>query len=95
MWGDLATDLPPVEPDDEGYTSLIQLVPDEKREMASSMLRGLLSNVKAQLSPDQYVAYCGHLKAAWAAHSRGDAATARTILAAYGLPYDMLVAQMG
>lgn len=93
MWGDLNADTAP-EPEDEGYLSLIQLVPDDKREMASSMLKGFLSNVKAQLSPENYRTYCSHLKAAWTAHQNGDSATARAILAQYGLPYDQLVAEM-
>jgi len=93
MWGDLTVDAP-VESEDEGYLSLIQLVPETQREMASSMLRGLLANVKAQLSSDNYRTYCANLKAAWDAHSRGDVVTARKILAAYGIPYDLLVAQM-
>jgi hypothetical protein len=94
MWGDLATDTP-VPESDEGYLSLIQLVPEDRREMASSMLRGLLANVKAQLTPENYRTYCSHLRAAWEAHSRGDAATARLILDSYGLPYDLIVARMG
>lgn len=93
MWGDLTVDTAP-EPEDDGYLSLIQLVPEDKREMASSMLKGFLSNVKAQLSPDHYRTYCDHLKAAWTAHQNGDTATARHILAQYGVPYDQLVAQM-
>lgn len=94
MWGDMAVSNPEPEPEDEGYASLIQLVPDEKREMASSMLRGLLANVKAQLTPDNYRLYCSHLKTAWQAHESGDANTARSILQGYGIPYDMIVARM-
>jgi len=93
MWGDIAK-APIAEPEDEGYLSLIQLVPEDRREMAASMLRGLLANVKAQLSPENYRIYCGNLKAAWDAHQSGDHNTARAILANYGIPYDMIVAQM-
>lgn len=93
MWGDMAVERPD-EPEDEGYLSLIQLLPDDKREMASTMLRGMLANVKAQLTPENYRIYCGHLKAAWDAHQSGDRATARTILMGYGIPYDVIVEQM-
>lgn len=93
MWGDLTVDTAP-ESDDEGYLSLIQLVPETQREMASSMLRGLLANVKAQLSSDNYRLYCANLKAAWQFHQAGDPEAARSILAQYGIPYDLLVAQM-
>jgi len=93
MWGDIAQ-APIAEPEDEGYLSLIQLVPEDRREMASSMLRGLLANVKAQLSPENYRIYCGNLKAAWDAHQSGNHDVARRILSAYGIPYDAIVAQM-
>lgn len=94
MWGDMNVSPPLAPEEDEGYLSLIQLVPDDKREMASSLLRGLLANVKAQLSPENYAVYCSHLKEAWNAHQRGDADTARKILMGYGIPYDVIVAQM-
>ncbi len=94
MWSDLANDPPIQETEDEGYLSLMKLVPEDKREMASSMLRGLLANVKAQLTPDNYRVYCAHLKAAWEAHQVNDHEKARTILAQYGIPYDLLVMQM-
>lgn len=93
MWGDLIV-APEPDSEDEGYISLLNLIPEANREMGSTMLRGLLANVKAQLSPENYRIYCGHLKAAWDAHQSGDAETARTILTGYGIPYDMLVAKM-
>ena len=93
-WADLASTPPSETEPDEGYNSLIQLVPEDRREMASTMLRGLLSNVRAQLSPENYRIYCGNLREAWNAHQSGDADKARSILNAYGIPYDMIVAQM-
>ena len=93
MWGDLAVQKQEETPD-EGFASLIELIPPDRREDAESMLRGFLSNVRSQLSPENYRVFCANLKQAWNAHTSGDQDTARSILAAYGLPYDMLVAQL-
>lgn len=88
IFADLSIEDP--EPD-EGLAALLDMLPADKRDLAEPMMRGYLNNVKAQLSPEDYLTYCADLKRAYEAHSSGDHTTAASITAKYGLPYEMLV----
>jgi hypothetical protein len=90
-WGGVFGAQPPVE-DDEGAAALIAMLPEQHRQMGAPMMRGMLANVKSQLSEADYQTYCASLKRAYEAHIAGDYDTARQIIESYGLPYDMLAA---
>lgn len=95
MWNDLAATAAqpetPVE-DDDGVKALIAILPADRREMGIPLIRGMLANVRAQVSEADYTTYCANLKRAYEAQISGDFDTARQIIEAYGLPYEMMVA---
>jgi hypothetical protein len=95
MWGDIGTnDAPDPMDTDEGFQSLMAMVPEDKRAMGEPMLKGFFSQIKAQLSPADYAVYCQTLKNGYLAYAAGDHETAKQIIESLGLPYEMLAGQL-
>jgi hypothetical protein len=90
-WGELEQNKVVTEVDDDATRSLFALIPEERREMAEPMLRGLLSMIKAQIGPEAYATFCADMRLAYEYYEHGDENIARALLAHYGLDWDTLM----
>lgn len=90
-WGDvLRTDHTPEH--DAGVDALLSMAPADHpaREMFEPLLRGLFSQIRAQIGEENYVKFCNDLQAAALEYAQGNKEPARMMLAAYGLDITMM-----
>lgn len=81
-------------PTDDGYLTLIQLVPEDRREMAGPMLEMLLANMHQLLGDENYVVFCDDVKQGWQFFTEGNRDSANEKIAKYGFSFDMLESMM-
>jgi hypothetical protein len=73
---------------------LFDLIPADRRDTMAPLIRGVLSNIHAQIGDDAYAIFCADMKRAYNALEAGDEPTARAILSAYGFNLDILRGMM-
>lgn len=89
-WSTLAEPVEQTQ-DDPATASLLAIIPADRREMFAPALRGMLANIRAQVSEGEYLIYCQTLKRGHELYEAGDHDGARQIFEGYGLPYDLMV----
>lgn len=94
-WADMFN--APAEPQesDPATDALLSMIPEQHRDFAAPMMRGLFSQIQAQLGPENYAVFCRDLQGAATQYLAGNREPAAQLFGAYGMDIRVIEAMAG